>query len=41
MPTTDLTVDHLIPVIDGGAGGPLRVLCRSCNSRRGSKTLAG
>jgi 5-methylcytosine-specific restriction endonuclease McrA len=39
--TTNLTADHLIPVIDGGATGPLRTLCRSCNSRRGSKTLAG
>ena len=35
--TTDLTADHLIPVIDGGAGGPLRVLCRSCNSARGAR----
>jgi 5-methylcytosine-specific restriction endonuclease McrA len=34
--TTDLTADHLIPVIDGGAAGPLRVLCRSCNSARGA-----
>jgi 5-methylcytosine-specific restriction endonuclease McrA len=33
---TDLTADHVVPVIDGGANGPLRVLCRSCNSRRGS-----
>jgi 5-methylcytosine-specific restriction endonuclease McrA len=39
--TTDLTADHLIPVIEGGGAGPLRTLCRGCNSRRGSKTLAG
>ncbi|MGZ8702691.1 MAG: HNH endonuclease [Gaiellaceae bacterium] len=39
--TPDLTADHLIPVIDRGAACPLRTLCRSCNSRRGSKTLAG
>jgi 5-methylcytosine-specific restriction endonuclease McrA len=39
--TRDLTADHVIPVIDGGTEGPLRTLCRRCNSRRGSKTLAG
>ncbi|MGZ8793518.1 MAG: hypothetical protein ACXW0F_02525 [Gaiellaceae bacterium] len=27
--------------MDGGAAGPLRTLCRSCNARRGPKTLAG
>jgi 5-methylcytosine-specific restriction endonuclease McrA len=35
--TTDLTADHLIPVIDGGANGPLRTLCRLCNSSHGDK----
>jgi 5-methylcytosine-specific restriction endonuclease McrA len=34
--TRDLTADHVVPVIDGGAGGPLRVLCRGCNSVRGA-----
>jgi hypothetical protein len=28
--------DHIIPVIDGSPAGPLRVLCRSCNSGRDS-----
>jgi 5-methylcytosine-specific restriction endonuclease McrA len=37
--TADLTADHLVPVIDGGANGPLRTLCRSCNSRRGTRLL--
>jgi hypothetical protein len=32
----DLTCDHLIPVTKGGAGGPIVVRCRSCNSRRGA-----
>lgn len=32
----DLTADHLIPLADGGhLLGPLRTLCRSCNSSRG------
>jgi hypothetical protein len=38
--TSDLTADHVVPVIDGGAGGPLRTLCRSCNSRRGCSPLS-
>ncbi|MFF4316010.1 HNH endonuclease [Streptomyces sp. NPDC001507] len=35
----DLTVDHIIPLVKGGTHHRenLRVLCRSCNSRRGSK----
>jgi 5-methylcytosine-specific restriction endonuclease McrA len=34
----DLTADHVIPVARGGneEGGELRVLCRSCNGRRGA-----
>jgi 5-methylcytosine-specific restriction protein A len=36
--STDLTADHPVPV---GAGGdedaPLAVLCRSCNSRKGTQ----
>ncbi len=32
-----LSADHLTPVAAGGAeNGPLRVLCVSCNSRRGA-----
>ena len=34
-----LTADHIVPKHAGGNPfGPLRVLCRSCNSRRGQKT---
>jgi 5-methylcytosine-specific restriction protein A len=34
---TDLTADHRIAVADGGPpDGPLDVLCRSCNSRKGA-----
>ncbi|MFE2605759.1 HNH endonuclease [Streptomyces mirabilis] len=37
--SADLTVDHVIPLAAGGTNRRenLRVLCRSCNSRRGSK----
>jgi 5-methylcytosine-specific restriction endonuclease McrA len=31
--TDDLTADLVIPIIDGGVHGALRVLCRTCNSR--------
>lgn len=32
----ELTADHVVPVAAGGdQDGALRVLCRSCNSRRG------
>jgi 5-methylcytosine-specific restriction endonuclease McrA len=32
---TDLTADHITPLARGGHPlGPLRVLCRRCNSRR-------
>jgi 5-methylcytosine-specific restriction endonuclease McrA len=37
-PSRDLTVDHVVPLIDGGAAldpANLRVLCRSCNGRAG------
>ena len=34
----DLTADHVTPVSRGGGDGPLQVLCRACNSRRGTKT---
>ena len=35
-----LTVDHLIPVSQGGGHGleNLRALCHGCNSRRGNRT---
>lgn len=34
-----LTADHIVPKHAGGDPfGPLRVLCRKCNSRRGQKT---
>ena len=34
-PSRDLTLDHVIPVVEGGQfSGPVRVLCRSCNSAR-------
>lgn len=32
--STDLTADHLVPRVDGGEHGPIRILCRGCNSRR-------
>ena len=33
----DLTADHIVPVAKGGSEeGEVRVLCRSCNSRRGA-----
>jgi 5-methylcytosine-specific restriction enzyme A len=36
-PSRDLTADHVVPVAKGGhEEGELRVLCRSCNSRRGA-----
>lgn len=37
-PATDLTVDHWIPKAKGGTDDPenLTVLCRSCNSAKGS-----
>lgn len=37
--TTDLTVDHIVPLVHGGSESPLnkRVLCRACNSSKGSR----
>ncbi|MBT2405321.1 HNH endonuclease [Streptomyces sp. ISL-87] len=34
--TTDLTGDHIQPLAEGGTNTPenIRVLCRSCNTRR-------
>jgi 5-methylcytosine-specific restriction protein A len=37
-PSSDLVADHVVPYAAGGAeDGPLRVLCRSCNSSRGAR----
>ena len=37
-PSTDLTADHITPVDAGGdEAGPLAVLCRGCNGRKGAK----
>lgn len=37
--TADLTVDHALPLARGGTSTPTnaRVLCRSCNSRKGAR----
>lgn len=35
--TSDLTADHVVPVVLGGMGGPLVVRCRSSNSRDGAR----
>jgi 5-methylcytosine-specific restriction endonuclease McrA len=37
--TRDLTADHIVPVSEGGTHGPLRVLCRRCNTSRGSSPV--
>jgi 5-methylcytosine-specific restriction endonuclease McrA len=36
-PASDLTADHITPRSGGGEHGPLRVLCRRCNSARGAR----
>ena len=37
-PSSDLTADHVVSVAAGGHdNGPLAVLCRSCNSRKGDR----
>jgi len=39
---TDLTADHVTPVAAGGAiDGPLRTLCRPCNSSLGATVRRG
>jgi len=36
---TDLTADHITPVAAGGPeDGPLAVLCRPCNGRKGARS---
>lgn len=38
-PSLDLCADHVVSVAAGGApDGPLAVLCRPCNSRKGKGT---
>ncbi|MYE70854.1 MAG: HNH endonuclease [Gemmatimonadetes bacterium] len=39
-PSGDLTADHIVPRSQGGEGGAVQVLCRSCNSRRGTRKHA-
>lgn len=36
-PSDDLTAEHVVPLSRGGAGGPITVLCRSANSRKGNR----
>lgn len=38
---TDLTLDHVVAIARGGSGDDdnLQVLCRSCNSRKGTRTV--
>lgn len=38
--TSDLTADHIVPVVAGGthARSNLQVLCRTCNSAKGGKS---
>ena len=42
--TSDLTLDHVVPLSKGGAAVPdesgVVVLCRKCNSSRGARTHA-
>lgn len=40
--TTDLSLDHVVPWSGGGSDHPrnLRVLCRSCNCRKGARIVA-
>ncbi len=41
-PSADLTADHILPVgLGGDVLGPMQVLCRKCNSRRGNKLRMG
>jgi 5-methylcytosine-specific restriction endonuclease McrA len=35
------TADHLRPVSQGGAGGPLVPACKACNSGRGARPFVG
>ena len=37
--TSDLTLDHIVPLARGGTNEPgnVRVLCRSCNSRKAAR----
>jgi len=39
--TEDLTVDHIVPLVEGGANSfeNCQILCRPCNSRKGTQTI--
>lgn len=39
--TEDLTLDHIVPLAEGGAHSieNCQILCRSCNSRKGTQTI--
>jgi hypothetical protein len=39
-PSRDLTADHWTPRRKGGETGPLRILCRTCNGKRGAAVSA-
>lgn len=41
--TQDLSIDHIKPVCKGGmtVDGNLRVMCRTCNSKKGARSIIG
>lgn len=43
LPKEDQTIDHVIPLIQGGSQWPanLRPACRSCNSSKGRSNISG
>lgn len=40
--TESLSIDHIVPIVRGGGCdvGNLQALCRTCNARKGRKTMA-